>query len=74
MGGREWGQVVSAGTSGIGGNVAGNTAPPRTLVVAPAPGAGPSPAPTPTPPASNLLLDARGGYLLDSNRGKVTAL
>ena len=52
------GQVISSSNNSIGGNASGNSAPPTT----------------PTAPVANFLTDGAGGYLIDANGGKVTAL
>jgi hypothetical protein len=59
------GQVVSASNNAIGGNASGNNAPPTSLA---------SPPPPPPPPVANYLLDGVGGYILDSNGARITAL
>jgi hypothetical protein len=63
------GQVISSSNNGIGGNVAGNGAPP-TAVVSPTPTPTPSPTPTPT---TNYLLDNAGADLVGSSGALLTA-
>lgn len=56
------GQVTSSSNNAIGGNTTGNSAPPTTTTQTP-----------PPPPVVSFLKDDTGGYILDSNGGKITA-
>jgi Periplasmic copper-binding protein (NosD) len=58
------GQVISSANNAFGGNISGGSAPPTTVAATP----------TPPPVNTNYLTDGQGGYLLDTNGRKVTAL
>lgn len=61
------GQVISSSNNSFGGNMSGDTAPPTGPALPPSP-------PPPPPVADNFLTDDAGGYLVDSNGGRIKSL